>query len=111
MHGRYGTGRRARIIRAEFTAGGCTCAALGILTLIRGNGWWIAIGVWLVGVGANYVPLAREARRLSGPSALTEAIQGRDLDQELHHAARAQLWIAVPFALCFAALVTAGSGA
>ena len=103
MHGTRGTVRRRRIIRIEFLVGACGGIALGALTLLRGEGAWMMLGAWLVGVGANYVPLAIEAQRLSSPGALDAEISGLELRRELGAAGRAQLWIAVPFALCLAA--------
>jgi len=104
MFGSRGTLRRRRIIRAEFIAGACGSTLLGVLTLLRGSGGWIVLGAWLVGVGANYAPLALEAGRLSRPGALDAQIAGLELGKELRAAGRAQLWIAVPFALCVAAI-------
>jgi hypothetical protein len=99
-----GTLRRPRIIRAEFVAGTGGCTLLGILTLLQGTGGWIFLGVWLVGAGANYLSLALEAQRLSRPGALEAELAGTDLRGELRAAAKAQLCIAVPFALCVASL-------
>jgi hypothetical protein len=79
----------------------------GILALVHGSGGWILVGVWLVGAGANYVPLALEAQRLSRPGALDAELSGLDVRRELRRAATAQLWIAVPFAVFLAALTSA----
>lgn len=83
-------------------AGGCTLR--GILTLLQGSDAWIFLGVWLVGDGANYLPLALEAQRLSRPGALDAAVADTELGQERRPAANSQLWIAVPFAMCVAAV-------
>jgi hypothetical protein len=104
MYGTRGSQRRRRAIRAEFFAGAAGCTALGILVLVRGGGGWILLGVWLVGAGANYIPLAFEAQRLSRPGVLEAELRGRDLRRELRRGATAQLWIAVPFAICLAAM-------
>ena len=104
MWGTRGSLRRRGIIRAEFIAGTAGCTLLGVLTLLRGNGGWILLGVWLVGAGANYLPLALEAHRLSRPGALEAELASAGPRRELRSGAKAQLWIAVPFALCVAAL-------
>lgn len=107
MYGTRGSQRRRRAIRAEFFAGAAGCTALGILALVHGSGGWILVGMWLVGAGANYVPLAFEAQRLSRPGALDAELSGLDLRRELRRAATAQLWIAIPFAVFLAALTSA----
>ena len=104
MWGTRGSLRRRRIIRAEFVVATCGCTLLGILTLLHGSGGWIFLGVWLVGAGANYFPLALEAQRLSRPGALEAQMAGPEPARELRTAAKSQLWIAVPFAMCVAAL-------
>ena len=106
MYGTRGSPRRRRIIRAEFFAGSAGCMVLGILALVHGSGGWLLLGVWLLGAGANYVPLALAAQRLSRPGALDAELSGLDVRRELRRAATAQLWIAVPFAVCLAALTS-----
>jgi hypothetical protein len=59
----------------------------------------VGTGLWLIGVGANYVPLAVHALALGRPGALAEELSGLDLRREGHRAGVAQLWIPVPFAL------------
>jgi hypothetical protein len=106
MYGTHGSLLRRRIIRAEFIAGVIGCSGLGILTLLWGSGWLI-VGVWLIGVGANYLPLAVEAHRLSRPGALERQMAGHNTRGELRWAGKSQLWIALPFAVCFAVAITA----
>src|SRR5262249_22020307 len=67
MWGSAGTMRRRRVIRAEFVVGALGCTILGLLALIRGSGWMLLVGTWLVGAGFNYIPLALHAQSLSGP--------------------------------------------
>jgi hypothetical protein len=104
MYGVRGSSRRRRLIRAEFTAGVIGCCGLGIWILAAGKGWLI-VGLWLVGAGANYLALAVEAQRLSRPGVLDAHMSNVDIRGELRTAGRAQLWIAVPFALCVAAIL------
>lgn len=106
MYGTHGSTRRRRIIRAEFILGAVGCVGLGIVVLREGGGWLI-VGAWLIGVGANYLPLAIEAHRLSRPGALEACMMSIDTRHELRWAGKAQLWIAVPVAICLAAAITA----
>jgi hypothetical protein len=99
MWGSSGALRRRKLIRAEFFVGVVGCLGLGALALISGSGWMTVLGVWLVGAGVNYVPLAIEAVRLSRPGALEAELQGVDVRRELRRAGLHQLWIAVPFAV------------
>jgi hypothetical protein len=102
MHGRTGSVRRRRIVLTEFALATLACTALGLLAIFRGGGAWIIFGVWLVGLGANYGVLLAEARRLSRRGALEQEMHGRAIQGELRDAARAQLWLGVPFVLCLA---------
>src|SRR5215472_19112271 len=59
MHGLAGTRLRRRVILAEFIAGAVGCLVIGLLTATRAPGLgWHVLGVWLAGVGVNYIPLA-----------------------------------------------------
>jgi hypothetical protein len=79
--------------------------ALGVLSLVAGGGWRYLLGLWLVGVGVNYVPLTVQALALSRPGALEEELRGLDVRRELRRAGVHQFWIAVPFAVAIAALL------
>jgi hypothetical protein len=104
MHGRVGSARRRRVVRFEFIASVIGCLALGVLALVAGSGWEIAVGAWLCGVGLNYVPLAIYARQLSRPGALDRELSGTDRRREARRGGKQQLWIIVPFALVIAAV-------
>jgi len=104
MWGGAGTQRRRKLIRAEFLIGVVGCLALGALTLEGGGGWLTVLGIWLVGAGINYIPLALESVRLSPPGALEQELQGVDVRGEVRRAGPQQLWIAVPFAVAALAL-------
>lgn len=99
----HGTGRspwRRHVIRAEFIVGAVGCLALGFASLVTARGAVpAAVGVWLVGVGLNYVPLVVHAQGLSHPGALQAELAGVDLPRELARYARLQLWLAVPLAI------------
>ena len=104
MWGTAGSLRRRRLIRVEFIVGAVGCTALGVLSLISGSGWADALGVWLIGAGVNYIPLALQAQSLSRPGALEAELHGLDLRSELRRAGVRQIWIAVPFAVAIAGL-------
>jgi hypothetical protein len=107
MWGTAGTLRRRRLIRAEFFLGAVGCLVLGAIVLAADSGAWLLIGVWLVGVGVNYIPLALHAQALSRPGALETELGGLDIRRELRKAGVQQLWIAVPFAVAAVAVVEA----
>ena len=66
MHGTKGTARRKRIVLAEFTAALGVTVALGAWLVIGASGLGTRIlGIWLIGAGLNYAPLAAFAISLS----------------------------------------------
>jgi hypothetical protein len=103
MWGTAGTTRRRHVIRAEFFLGVVGCLGLGALVLTTGGGWMVVLGVWLVGAGLNYIPLAWQAQALSRPGALEAELAGVDLRHELRRASVQLLWIAVPLAVVVSA--------
>src|SRR5262245_1373964 len=105
MWGRAGSMRRRQIIRAEFLLGVVGCTSLGLLALVRGSGWMVVLGIWLIGVGINYVPLAVYAQSLSRSSALEDELVDVDVRREQRRAGLQQFWIAVPLAIVVFALV------
>jgi hypothetical protein len=105
MYGTRGSIRRRQIIRAEFVVGVVLCTALGGLTLLSAGGTWLLVGIWLIGTGANYVPLTLAATALSRPGELEAELRDVDVSAECRRAGRVQLWIAVPFAICVFALL------
>jgi hypothetical protein len=107
MWGSRGSIRRRQIIRAEFWIGAVGCTALGAFLLSSGGGWGLVLGVWLIGAGINYLPLALHAQSLLRPGALETELDSVDLRRELRQAGVRQLWIAVPFAVAIAALAQA----
>ena len=105
MWGTAGSRRRRRLIRAEFVVGSLGCVLLGSLALASSaNGVWLLIGVWLVGAGVNYIPLALYAQVLSRRAHSSPEMRDTDLRRELRRAGVQQLWIAVPCAVAIAAL-------
>jgi hypothetical protein len=102
MYGTRGSRRRRLVIRVEFFVGVVGCLALGVLAIIHDDGVWVLIGVWLIGIGLNYVPLAASAQSLSRPGALEAEMDGRDVRRELRRAGVTQAMILVPLALVIA---------
>ena len=102
MHGLAGSPRRRRIIKLEFYIGAIGCLGLGVVTVVAGSGVAIAVGLWLIGIGLNYVPLAFHATKLSRPGQLEAELDGLDLRAEGRSAGLRQLWILVPLALVVA---------
>lgn len=106
MYGARGTLRRRRIILAEFVLGAIGCVALGLAAALPGSPGPVrlVLGLWLAGVGLNYVPLAAYAIRLSRPGALEAELAGVDVPRELRRYATWQLWVAVPLLFVVLAL-------
>jgi hypothetical protein len=106
MWGSRGTLTRRRLIRIEFVAGAVACTGLGALVFAASSeSWlWLVVGIWLLGAGINYVPLAVYAQSLSRPGALEAELDGVDVRGELRRVGVQQLWIAVPFAVAIAAV-------
>lgn len=100
MWGSAGAPWRRWIILAEFLLGVLGGGALGLGLLSAGGGAGrTAVGLWLTGVAANYVPLSVHALTLVRPGALDAEIEGVDVPAELRHYTTAQLWVAVPLLL------------
>lgn len=100
MYGTRGTVRRRRIILAEFV--------LGVVVMVGFGAWLVAaasglggrvLGVWVIGAGLNYAPLAWHAIGLSRPGALEAELAGIDTGRELRRYGVLQLWILAPLSL------------
>jgi hypothetical protein len=100
MHGARGTARRRRVVLAEFIIGAAATVALGAWFVIGAPGlFYHVLGIWVIGAGLNYVPLAAYAISLSRPAALETELAGVDTGQELRRYSVRQLWLLVPLAL------------
>ncbi len=106
MHGRSNTSLRRRLVLGEFVLSAALGFFVGSLLMLLTNGWfgW-AFGVWVVGLGVNYVLLAFHAIRLSVPGALDRELEEIDLERELRRYGRRQLWLALPLSLFMALLL------
>ena len=97
MHGARGTRLRRRVILAEFTLGIIGSVLLGVWALTWGGASGVVLGVWLLGLAANYLPLTVHVLALWQPDVLEAELAGIDLGAELRRYTRAQLWALVPF--------------
>jgi len=78
----------SKLIIAEFAGGVLLCVALGTFVLFRGHSFWqIALGLYFISLGINYVPLLVYAVAItSGQSARAE--MGDELRDERRAMAR-----------------------
>ncbi len=107
MHGTRGTRRRRRVILAEFGLGTVAGAALGASAVTWDAPAGVVLGVWLLGLAANYLPLTAHVLSLWRPGRLEAELAGADLRAELRHYTRAQFWVLVPFWVAGLALAQA----
>jgi hypothetical protein len=56
-------------------------------------------GIWILGMGLNYVPLAVFALALIRPGALDAELAGVDTHGELRRYSALQFWVFVPLSL------------
>ncbi|MFI5284426.1 MAG: hypothetical protein ACHQ0J_15055 [Candidatus Dormibacterales bacterium] len=102
-----------RVIIVEFTAGVAGCFALGVFSLAYAArvhagvaSWSVVIGLELVAIGINYIPLLAGALRRrkddAGRAAAKAAI--RDNPAEARSYGLRQAWILVPGAVVVFAL-------
>lgn len=97
MHGLRGTRLRRHVILAEFALGTVGAAALGVWALTWGDAVGVILGVWLLGLAANYFPLTAQALSLWPSGELKAELADVDLRAELRRYTRAQVWVLVPF--------------
>lgn len=97
MHGARGTLRRRRVILAEFALGTIGSLMLGVWALTWDEVSGVVLGIWLLGLAANYLPLTAHVLALWQPDVLEAELAGADLGAELRRYTRAQIWVLVPF--------------
>jgi hypothetical protein len=108
MHALSGTDRRRRVIIAEFLAGAIGGAAVALFLLLTADDALdTALGLYALGVAANYAPLSAHALSLRSPQQLRRELVGVDLPAELRYYTRAQFLVFVPFLLVLLALLPA----
>jgi hypothetical protein len=97
MYGVRGTMLRRRVILAEFVVGAVSGTVLGAVVAASASSvGWLVFGVWVAGIGLNYVPLALHALSLSPRGRLDDQLSGVDVRRDLRRYTREQFWLAVP---------------
>jgi hypothetical protein len=105
MHGPAGTPLRRRLILAEFVAAAIGSLVIGLLMLSRTSaGDWRLAGIWVAGVGINYIALAVHAAVMSRHDVLAAELAGIDVGHELRRYSILQFSIIVPFLVAVLAL-------
>ncbi len=97
LHGFNGSRRRRVLIFAEFVLAALCGLVLGALCVARGSSMWKVFGVYLVGLGCNYLALTVAASRMLRAHALRRRLEGVDIPSELRRYAGGQLRLLVPF--------------
>lgn len=101
------SGLGPKIIIPEFALAVLGGPALGVLTVVRSRSLGMtALGVALIGLGVNYVPLLIHAIDLVRRSAVAAAIADEAFDRRSLYAKyrRQSLWLLLPFVVGIAAL-------
>ncbi|GIF51010.1 hypothetical protein DFJ67_6471 [Asanoa ferruginea] len=97
MYGSIGVAWRRWLILGEFLLGLVGGLALGLYLILRGGPPGpVVFGVWVLGAGLNYLPLAVHALTLVAPGALERELTGVDLPATLRYYSVRQLWLVVP---------------
>jgi hypothetical protein len=107
MYGTRGTVRRRRLVLAEFLLGCLVSLALGGYVLWRGGleGW--LVGLWLIGIGANYLSLSIHALDLARSDRLSAEIAAiDDLAAQSRYYSIAQIRLFVPGLVAVRALTS-----
>src|SRR6516164_8890213 len=105
MHGLAGRRLRRRVILAEFILGALGCLVVGLVTATFATGaGWRLVGLWLAGIGVNYVALSLHAVSLTRPGALDAELAGVDVVREIRRYTKLQVWIMVPLLIVVLAL-------
>jgi hypothetical protein len=101
----------ARLIIAEYAIGVLVAPALGVLTLLRGGSYWqLALGLYLILLGINYVPMLAYAVAIGkGRSAQAEIRDElSDKSRAMAKYRRQSVFLLVPLVVPIAALRQGG---
>jgi hypothetical protein len=105
MHGLADSTSRRRLILAKLILGAVLSLVLGAFVLVTADSlFWTVFGLWLIGIGFNYVPLALYAIGFTRPGALQRELAGVDIPTELQRYAGLQTWVFLPFVLVYLAI-------
>lgn len=106
MWGSAGARWRRWVILAEFLFGVIGIGALGLTIVSSADGVGrTLLGLWFIGVAANYAPLSLYALAFVRRGVLETEIARVDVFAELRHYTTAQLWVVVPLLLVVLAAV------
>jgi len=97
----------AKVVIAEYASAVLVAPALGVLTLLRGSGYGrLALGLYLIALGINYVPMLAYAAVISKGRSARAEIGGELGDQRRAMAKyrRQSLFLLVPLVVPIAAL-------
>jgi len=105
MYGGSGSRLRRCLVLAEFAVAALGGLALGgwILTALASVGG-VIFGIWLIGTGLNYVPLAAYAIVLTRSGALEAELSEVDVSRELRYYTARLFWLFVPLAVVVMAI-------
>ena len=105
MHGLVGSTFRRRLILWEFILGAVLSLVLGVFVFLTADSlFWTVFGLWLIGIGFNYVPLAIYAIGFTRAGALQRELAGVDIPDELRRYTGLQVWVMLPLALVYLAI-------
>jgi len=105
MHGLGDSSSRRSFILLKFILGALLSLVLGVFVFITADSlFWTVFGLWLIGIGFNYVPLAIYAIGFTRPGALQRELAGVDIPTELQRYAGLQTWVFLPFILVYLAI-------
>jgi hypothetical protein len=104
LHGYGGSAVRRWLVRIEFFLAAIGCLVLGVFLCAHGGvvGW--AVGLALLGIGANYLVLGAWAVVLWNPERLAREFVVHDITADGPYISRAQWRVAVPFLFLILAL-------
>jgi hypothetical protein len=105
MHGLADSTSRRRLILSKFILGATLSIVLGAFVFLTADSlFWTVFGLWLIGIGFNYVPLAVYAIGFTPTGALQRELAGVDIPTELQRYAGLQTWVFLPLVLVYLAI-------
>jgi hypothetical protein len=97
IYGRRGGKARRRLILAEFVLAAIGMPTLGLVIVLAASSvLWVLLGVYLIGMGLNYLPLALNAISLTPAGNLEAEVAGLDVGAQLRRYTRTQAFLLVP---------------
>ena len=104
------SGRRQRIVLAEFAASVVVGVGVSAFALAHAGVWGFVVGIAALGFAANYgLLLTCAIALLRAPDVLGRLASSPEWPERLRKATRQQLWLFVPFSLVLTWRLRAGS--